>query len=250
MNVFDFGDNPTRDDLINFNYVSTTKFEEIFSPSDNMLEETARYMISNIPNTKFTFTGCSYAESVDMMFRTEDGQWAIMSVEEQSIRMLAPTDPNGEICSFKGIAYYPFKLTPNQSHKCMHKFTEEPVEIAAPRKLITLSYTGRVDIFEVFFKDITEYKDKDKSIRSLSPNSKIDSPKDENKNFENAPAKKAKIEQNIIDSDAKKLAPKNIGSIFSSMDLSEKPAFLSSTTDSKKKIENKPKEQQNPETQT
>jgi uncharacterized protein (DUF1684 family) len=117
MHVFDFGENPSKQDLINFNFTSTTNFEEIFSPSDNMLEETARYMISNIPNTRFTFTGCSYSESVDMLYKTDDNQWAIMSVEEQSIRMLAPTDKNGEICSFKGVAYYPFKFSQNESNK-------------------------------------------------------------------------------------------------------------------------------------
>jgi hypothetical protein len=126
----------------------------------------------------------------------------------------------------------------------MHNFTEEPIEIATPRKVVTLSYTGRVDIFEVFFKDITECEDKVKPVRIVSPTSKLESPQEEN-NIQNAPIKKAKIDQNIINSDAKELAPKNIGSIFSTMKIDDKPAFLNLNTENKVKIENKLKVETN-----
>lgn len=95
------------------------------------------------------------------MFKNKEGNWCLSSPEEQSIRMLAPSDSSGCICSFKGIIYYPFKFKKDESPTVMYKFAEEPIKIAAPRKLITVAYTGRIDIFNCFIKDIAEYQDED-----------------------------------------------------------------------------------------
>ena len=74
------------------------------------------------------------------------------------MRLLAPSDPDGWICSFKGIVYYPFKFSVEEADTWRYKFTEEEVQVAFPRKIITLSYTGRVDVFECYFKGIEQYQ--------------------------------------------------------------------------------------------
>jgi hypothetical protein len=98
---------------------------------------------------------------VDVIFKNDQGNWCLSSPEEQSIRMLAPSDSSGCICSFKGVIYYPFKFKKDEPSTVMYKFTEEPIKIAAPRKLITIAYTGRIDVFNCYIKDIPEYKDED-----------------------------------------------------------------------------------------
>lgn len=55
--IYDFDQNINRDVLTNFNFKKATKFEEIFSPSDNMLEEPANYWVSEVKNTEFVFIG-------------------------------------------------------------------------------------------------------------------------------------------------------------------------------------------------
>lgn len=111
LSIFEFGDGENTEDIINFKFTKMTEFEEVFNPSDNMLEETARYNLHNIKNTQFSFMSCSYGESVNVLLKTEQNKWGVESVEEQSIRLLAPTDRTGEICSFKGVVYYPLKFS-------------------------------------------------------------------------------------------------------------------------------------------
>lgn len=44
LNIFDFKEEATKEDFMNFNYKSWTKFEEVFTPSDNMLDDqSAKY---------------------------------------------------------------------------------------------------------------------------------------------------------------------------------------------------------------
>lgn len=49
----------------------------------------------------------------------------------------------------------------------MYKFTEEEIQVATPRKILTLSYTGRVDLYQCYFKDIKESNDTDP--KKISP---------------------------------------------------------------------------------
>jgi hypothetical protein len=55
--IYEFDQSINKDVLSAFNYKKATKFEEIFSPSDNMLEEPANYWISEVKNTQFVFIG-------------------------------------------------------------------------------------------------------------------------------------------------------------------------------------------------
>jgi hypothetical protein len=208
LHVFEFGEKATRAKIVEFKPTKNTSFSEAFEPSDNMLDESANYLCKPIRGSNFSFIGCSYAQSVDVLFKTEDNAWALISTEDNEIKVLAPTDAEGEMCSFKGVIYYELKFTPDESKTCKHKFTEEQIEIAYPRKIITLAYTGRVDVFEVYFKDLLESKDK--AVRQRSA---IESRRPQ-------PASKV--------GDAKDLAPKGIGSVFGNMMLSDesKPAFL------------------------
>ena len=165
LNIFDFREGSSTEDILNFNFSQIFQFEEVFSPSDNMLSETAKYHLHNITDTKFNFISCSYGDSINIIFKTEENNWALESVDEQSIRVLAPADRDGDICSFKGVSYYPMKFSEDEEDSCSYKFTEEDLVIASPRKVVTLAYTGRIDIHEIFFKDITEYQDKVKEQR-------------------------------------------------------------------------------------
>ena len=36
----------------------------------------------------------------------------------------------------------------------MYKFTDASISIGYPKRIITLSYTGRIDVYEIYFKDI------------------------------------------------------------------------------------------------
>lgn len=169
--VLDFDSSLNKDTLINFKVTNKTQFEEIFTPSDNMIDdESSHYWVKHIPNTNFNFVGGSFAESADVVYKDESGKWCLSSTEEQSLRMLAPVDSSDCICSFKGIAFYPFKLSSDESTTCMHKFTEEDIKIGYPKKLITLSYTGRLDCYQCYFKDILESKDKEPSAIKGSRN--------------------------------------------------------------------------------
>jgi len=145
--------------LEEFKYEKATIFEEMFCPSDNMLDdEQANYYAEAITD-KFVFVGCSFAESVDVIFQDDEGNWKHASPEEQSIRILASTDSSGLICSFKGVSYYPFKFEKGEADIVSYLFTEEAIEITAPRKLLTVSYNGRVDIFKCYIKDLPSIKD-------------------------------------------------------------------------------------------
>lgn len=197
---------------MSFNYTKKTQFEEIFAPSDGMLDdEAAHYWMRPIKGTAFNFASCSFSESADVLFQNSEGKWTLASPEEQSIRLLAPSDADSCICSFKGVVYYPFKTNKNAESHCMHKFTEDAVKIGAPRKLVTLSYSGRVDIFQCYIKDIPEYED-------TTPEERSDKPKAE---APAAPAKPATIEV-----EAPPQIPKNIGSVFSNIKKDDKPSFL------------------------
>lgn len=174
-------------------------------------DEPAHYWMRPIRGTAFNFASCSFSESADVLFQNSEGKWTLASPEEQSIRLLAPSDADSCICSFKGVVYYPFKTHKNAEPHCMHKFTEDAVKIGAPRKLVTLSYSGRVDIFQCYIKDIPEYEDKTPEERSDKPKAEV-------------PAQKSKPA--TIEVEAPPQVPKNIGSVFSNIKSDEKVSFL------------------------
>ena len=96
LTIFDFEAEITRKTLIEFSFINKTNFEESFSPSDNMLDDqSALYWMQPIIGTNYIFSTCSFAESADVFYQTEDEAWAKSAPEVQSLRMLAPSDLKG-----------------------------------------------------------------------------------------------------------------------------------------------------------
>ena len=204
------------------------------------------YWMTKVSQTNFNFIWSSFSESADIIFKTEEDEWALSSTEVESIRILAPSDSDSMICSFKGIIDYPFKFSQDEKDTCWYKFTEEDVEIGHPRRIITITYTGRVDIFEIYFKDILKNANNtpnsvnfeaqgneiklDQEIVPVEPiSNKKDTSLLDNLN-EQKESEEAKIEVK---------EPKKTGGFFNTASNENKPAFLNNNSNLPKMSQNK-----------
>ena len=155
LNVYDFEGEIKRENLEKFDYIKVTKFEEISTPSEAFIDgEVARYWTTRVNGTDFCFICWNFSESAEILYKTYEDQWALAKPEEQDIQILPPSDSNTHVSSFRGIINYPFWLTPDEKDTWSYKFTDADITVGYPRRIITLSYTGRIDIYEVYFKNI------------------------------------------------------------------------------------------------
>jgi hypothetical protein len=159
LTIYDFKQKITNKDLESFNYEKATVFKKVFCPSDNILKDEQAHYYTEAITDNYVFVGCSFAESVDVVFQDGEGNWSHAASEKPSIRMLAPIDSTGNICSFKGVRYYPFKFEKDEADTVSYKFADRSVKITAPRKLLTVSYNGKVDVFKCYIEGLPSIKD-------------------------------------------------------------------------------------------
>ena len=170
LNVYDFENEIAKENLEKFDYSKVTKFEEISTPSEAAIDnEMAHYWTTRVKDTNFCFIGWSFSESAEILYKTEEDQWALAKPEEQAIQILCPSDSNTDISSFRGIIQYPFRLAPDEKDTWMYKFTDASISIGYPKRIITLSYTGRIDVYEIYFKDIEKNQNLEPNL-SVSDN--------------------------------------------------------------------------------
>ena len=182
LEIIEFENIVSRRNLTEFDFKKRTKFDKSFSSSDNMIaNESAIYWIKSILNTKFIFSAWSFSESAEIFYKSEEDNWTKASPKKQSLKLLVPSS-HGKTYSFKGIIYYPFKFSTDENDTWKHKFIDEEIEIAFPRRIITLSYIGSIDIFECYFKNIKSYKNLDPEEMEESKSSSLNPTPSEVKN--------------------------------------------------------------------
>ena len=165
LNVYDFEGEIKKENLEKFDYIKAIKFEEISTPSEAFIDnEVARYWTTRVNETDFCFICWNFSESAEILYKTDEDQWALAKPEEQDIQILPPSDSNTHVSSFRGIINYPFRLTPDEKETWSYKFTDAEITIGYPRRIIALSYTGRIDIYEVYFKNIAKNQNEEPDL--------------------------------------------------------------------------------------
>lgn len=76
LNIYDFANNSSSEEIVNFKFTRTTQFEEVFTPAEHIVDdENCHYWVSSIDNKRFVFVGGSFSESADVIYKDEEDNW-------------------------------------------------------------------------------------------------------------------------------------------------------------------------------